>query len=108
MSRKYLIAGNWKMNKTATEAGDLVSEINSSVGNQTSVQVCVCPAFTALSKASENVEHSEVFLGAQDMNAEPSGAYTGEISAEMLRICMFLLSSWVIVKEGNTMGRQTK
>ena len=85
MSRKYLIAGNWKMNKTATEAGDLVSEINSSVGNQTSVQVCVCPAFTALSKASENVEHSEVFLGAQDMNAEPSGAYTGEISAEMLR-----------------------
>jgi len=85
MSRKYLIAGNWKMNKTASEAEDLVGEINTSVGSQTSVQVCVCPAFTALAKTSELVEQTEVFLGSQNMNAESSGAYTGEISAEMLR-----------------------
>lgn len=85
MSRKFLIAGNWKMNKTAAEAVDLVEEIKSSVGDQTSVQVCVCPPFTSLSKSSESVEKSEILLGAQDMNAAPSGAYTGEISAEMLR-----------------------
>ncbi len=85
MSRKFLIAGNWKMNKTSFEAEDLIGEINASVGNQTTVQVCVCPSFTALAKVSELVEQTEVFLGAQNMSAEPSGAYTGEISAEMLR-----------------------
>ena len=85
MSRKYLIAGNWKMNKTATEAVDLIKEIDSLVGSQTTVQVCVCPPFTSLAKASELVDQSEVLLGAQNMSAHPSGAYTGEISAEMLR-----------------------
>ena len=85
MSRKYLIAGNWKMNKTANEAVDLIEEVKSLVGNQSSVQVCVCPSFTSLAKASELVEESQLLLGAQDMNAEPSGAFTGEISAEMLR-----------------------
>ena len=73
------------MNKTASEAVDLIEEIKSSVGDQSSVQVCVCPSFTSLAKASELVEQSEVLLGAQDMNASPSGAYTGEVSAEMLR-----------------------
>jgi triosephosphate isomerase len=85
MTRKFLIAGNWKMNKTSSEAVDLIEEIKSSVGDQSSVQVCVCPSFTSLAKASELVEQSEVLLGAQDMNASPSGAYTGEVSAEMLR-----------------------
>jgi triosephosphate isomerase len=85
MSRKYLIAGNWKMNKTATETVDLIKEINSSVGSQTNVQVCVCPPFTSLAKASELVDQSEVLLGAQNMCPHPAGAYTGEISAEMLR-----------------------
>ena len=85
MTRKYLIAGNWKMNKTATEAVDLIKEINASVGSQTTVQVCVCPPFTSLVNASEVVDQTEVLLGAQNMSAHPSGAYTGEISAEMLR-----------------------
>jgi triosephosphate isomerase len=85
MTRKFLIAGNWKMNKTSSEAVDLIEEIKSSVGDQSSVQVCVCPSFTSLAKASELVEQSQVLLGAQDMNASPSGAYTGEVSAEMLR-----------------------
>ena len=85
MSRKYLIAGNWKMNVTASESDDLVSEINSIVGRQTQVQVCICPPFTSLHRASALVEQSEVSLGAQNMSPEPSGAFTGEISAEMLR-----------------------
>ncbi len=73
------------MNKTATEAVDIVNEIHASVGSQNSVQVCVCPPYTSLAKVSELIEQSEVFLGAQNMNAESSGAFTGEVSAEMLR-----------------------
>ena len=73
------------MNKTTSESVDLINEIKSSVGSQTSVQVCICPPFTALSQASESVEQSALLLGAQDMNAAQSGAYTGEVSAEMLR-----------------------
>ncbi len=49
------------------------------------MQVCVCPPFTSLAKASELVDQSEVLLGAQNMCPHPAGAYTGEISAEMLR-----------------------
>ena len=85
MSRKYLIAGNWKMNTTASESEDLIAEINSLAGQQTQVQVCICPPFTSLQKSSGLVEQTEVLLGAQNMSAEPSGAFTGEISAEMLR-----------------------
>ena len=85
MSRKYLIAGNWKMNNTSSDSVDLISEINSLVGQQTQVQVCICPPFTSLQKSSTLVEQTEVLIGAQNMSAEPSGAYTGEISAEMLR-----------------------
>ena len=73
------------MNKTATEAVDLVNEIHASVGSQNSVQVCVCPPYTSLAKVSELIEQSEVFLGAQNMNSESYGAFTGEVSAEMLR-----------------------
>ena len=73
------------MNKTATEAVDLVNEIHASVGSQNSVQVCVCPPYTSLAKVSELIEQSEVFLGAQNMNSESSGAFTGVVSAEILR-----------------------
>ena len=85
MSRKYLIAGNWKMNLTPDDSSSLVDEVNAVVGVQTTVQVCVCPPFTSLPVVSEKLEQSEVLLGAQNMHAESSGAFTGEISAEMLR-----------------------
>ena len=73
------------MNTTPSESVDLISEINSLVGQQTQVQVCVCPPFTSLQMSSGLLEQSEVQLGSQNMSAEPSGAFTGEISAEMLR-----------------------
>jgi len=85
MSRKFLIAGNWKMNKTSAEALDLVREIHGGVGSQSSVQVVVCPPSTSLGEVSGELEDSQVALGAQNMHHEASGAYTGEISAEMLR-----------------------
>ena len=73
------------MNTTASESEDLIVEINSLAGQQTQVQVCICPPFTSLQRSSGLVEQTEVLLGAQNMSAEPSGAFTGEISAEMLR-----------------------
>lgn len=83
--RKKLIAGNWKMNKTATDAVGLVSEIVTAVGKLSDVDIVVCPPFTALESAAKSLEGSTVKLGAQNMHPEASGAYTGEVSAPMLR-----------------------
>lgn len=85
MQRKYLIAGNWKMNKASSDAVTLAQEVVDAVGNITEVNVAMCPPFTALETVSKIVEGSNVALGAQNMHAQPSGAYTGEVSAEMLR-----------------------
>lgn len=83
--RKYLIAGNWKMNLTSSEGVELVKPIVHDVGQQTEVAVAVCPTFTALEKVGKALENSNVALGAQNMHPKASGAYTGEISAGMLR-----------------------
>ena len=83
--RKYLIAGNWKMNKTASEAVDLVKDLMVEIGKTTDVAVAVCPPFTALESVARALEGSTIKLGAQNMHPQPSGAYTGEISADMLR-----------------------
>ena len=83
--RKYLIAGNWKMFKTTAEAKALVEEIVQLNGNQPDVGVAVCPPFTALGTVGPILESSSVALGAQNMHPKPDGAYTGEISAQMLR-----------------------
>ena len=85
MARKYFIAGNWKMNKTAAEAVVLINEINAKAGSQTKVDVAVCPTFTALDAASKALKGSTVKLGAQNMYTKESGAYTGEIAANMLK-----------------------
>jgi triosephosphate isomerase (TIM) len=91
--RKYLIAGNWKMHKTAAEGADLVREINLAVAQETEVGVCVCPPFTALEAAAKELGESNVQLGAQNMYPKSEGAYTGEISPVMLRslFCTFVI-----------------
>jgi len=81
---KILIAGNWKMNKTSAEARTLVSEIVAGCGKSTSVDVAVCPPFTALESAAAALKGSTVKLGAQNVYTKASGAYTGEISTGML------------------------
>lgn len=82
---KYLIAGNWKMNKTASEARDLASELVHEIGSQAEVSVAICPPFTAIASLGATLEGSTIALGAQNMHPEASGAYTGEVSASMLR-----------------------
>lgn len=73
------------MNNTVSEARELVQPIVHDVGQQTEVHTCVCPPFTALSSVAEIIASTNVMLGAQNMYPKPSGAYTGEISAGMLR-----------------------
>jgi triosephosphate isomerase len=83
--RKKVIAGNWKMNKTASEAVTLTKDIIAQVGRETSVDIVLCPPFTALSAVAHVLEGQAVKLGGQNMHPEKNGAYTGEVSAEMLR-----------------------
>ena len=92
-ARKYLIAGNWKMNLNSVEGAELAKDVVSIVGPQTDVSVCVCPTFTALEAVSKVVNDSNVSLGAQNMHFESTGAFTGEISAEMLRhlFCKYVI-----------------
>lgn len=83
--RKKIIAGNWKMNKTVAEAKALAEAIKVELSSETKVDVVLCPPFTAINAVSESVSGSQVAVGAQNMHWEASGAYTGEVSAEMLR-----------------------
>lgn len=85
MSRKYFIAGNWKMNKTAAEATALIDAIKAKVGSQDKVDVAVCPPFTALDAAFKALAGSTIKLGAQNMHFEAHGAFTGEVAADMLK-----------------------
>lgn len=82
--RKPIIAGNWKMNKTMNEALELVDEIKDET-NKTDVEVVVCCPFTVISEVKKAIEGSKVKLGAQNMHWEDEGAFTGEISANMLK-----------------------
>jgi triosephosphate isomerase (TIM) len=83
--RKKLIAGNWKMNKTSADGVALARDIVTAIGKQADVDVVVCPPFTAIEAVGKMLEGSNVKLGAQNMHYEASGAFTGEISAPMLR-----------------------
>ena len=83
--RKLIIAGNWKMNKTTAEAGDLVRGLKLDLANVKEVDIVVCPPFTALGEVSKLVLASNIRLGAQNMSEHNSGAYTGEIAAGMLK-----------------------
>lgn len=85
MLRKKLIAGNWKMNKTVPEAAALAQEIAAELGRVTDVDIVVCPPFTALETVGKAIEGTAIKLGAQNMHPEAGGAYTGEISAPMIR-----------------------
>ena len=81
--RKAIIAGNWKMNKTATEAAKLVDELIPAVKDAT-CEVVICTPFTDLVTAVEKTKGTNIHVGAENVHFEKSGAFTGEISADML------------------------
>ena len=83
--RKPLIAANWKMYKTPAEACAYAAEFLPLVAGHTRDQIAVCPPFLALECFAKAMNGSGVFVGAQDMHSEEKGAFTGEISAPMLK-----------------------
>jgi len=83
--RKKLIVANWKMNKTVDEALSFLKELKFKLSNK--VEVVICPAFTAL-----GAMHKKVKLGAQNCYFEEKGAFTGEISVDMLKgLCEYII-----------------
>jgi triosephosphate isomerase len=82
--RKMIIAGNWKMNKTLHEGVDLAKAVNEKVNDQ-EVLVVLCPPFVHLTEVRKAISKNNLFLGAQNCASEADGAYTGEVSASMLK-----------------------
>ena len=87
MSRKVIIAGNWKMNKTAAEGCELVNALKEKLmcSCYDNVDIVVCPPFTTIAAVAEAAAGSRVKVGAQNVHWAANGAFTGEISAEMLK-----------------------
>lgn len=84
--RRKVVAGNWKMNKDLSGTIELISAIKNELSkSETSTEVIVCPPFTSLESANTVLKGSSIKLGAQNMHYEDNGAFTGEISAEMLK-----------------------
>jgi triosephosphate isomerase len=106
VARKPIIAGNWKMNKgKGEEAFSLAHEVRAAVEGIGGVDIVVCPPYTALHAALNGIggkENGNVALGAQDAFWRPSGAYTGQVSAEMLADAGV---TYVIIGHSETRGR---
>lgn len=83
--RTPMIAGNWKMNLSLEEAVALAEAVGSGMGSVSDVEVLVAPPFIHLAAVRNVIEESRIFLAAQNMHWEISGAYTGEISGRMLQ-----------------------
>ena len=84
MARIKYIAGNWKMNKTTAEAVALAKEIVDGA-KSLKCKIAICPPFTVLSEVNKVVQGTNVLLGAQNMSDKESGAFTGEVSPDMLK-----------------------
>lgn len=83
--RDYIIAGNWKMNKTAQEGVELINQIKDGIGNlKSNIRVMAAPSFVNLYPSIEAAKNSKIEIVAQNIYQETSGAFTGETSATML------------------------
>lgn len=90
--RSPFVAGNWKMNTTATEAEKIVLEMLDKLDSVKGVEKVLCPPFVSLVALNMMVQNSSIKLGAQNMYFETEGAYTGEISPVMLsELCEFVI-----------------
>lgn len=100
--RKKIIAGNWKMNKTVGEAQALIEELKPRVEGNASVDIVVCPSYTALYASHQALQGTKIALGAQGAFWKASGAYTSFISLPMLADVGV---QYVIVGHSETRGR---
>lgn len=87
-----VVVGNWKMNTSLGQALELAAGIGNQLKNMTGVQVVLCPPFPFLSSVGGALRGSAVKLGAQNMHWEDSGAFTGEVAAQMLQgLCEYVI-----------------
>jgi len=82
--RRPFMAGNWKMNKTPDEAAALAKALRRELADAGDVTVAICPPYVSIAAVRGELSGSDIALGAQDVHWEPSGAYTGAVSAGML------------------------
>ena len=86
MMRKCIVAGNWKLNNTIAQSEALMKDIVKGIENMTDeCEVVVCPPFTAIKSVADMVANTEISVGGQDLYWQASGAFTGEVSCEMLK-----------------------
>lgn len=83
--RHSIVAGNWKMHKNAYETEDLLNELIEKLPSDKEVEIIVAPTFVNLSSAVQHLEFTNIGVAAQNMHQAESGAFTGEISADMLK-----------------------
>lgn len=83
--RTKIIAGNWKMNKNAVQTAELLNDLITKMPSGKEVEVIVAPTFVNLSTAVKFLENTNIQVAAQNMHQSESGAFTGEISADMLQ-----------------------
>ncbi len=90
--RKPIVAGNWKMHKTAAQARQLVYEIKTDLLGITGVDKVFCPPYIAVPAVAELVAGTDIGVGAQNLHWESQGAFTGEVSAEMVaEFCSYVI-----------------
>ena len=83
--RHSIVAGNWKMHKNAYETEDLLNDLIEKLPSDKEVEIIVAPTFVNLSSAVQHLEFTNIGVAAQNMHQAESGAFTGEISADMLK-----------------------
>jgi triosephosphate isomerase len=83
--RRQIMAGNWKMNKNIAEAVDLASKLKAALAGVEDKEIVVCPTAVCLQSVADTLSDSEIAVGAQNIHWEDTGAYTGEISAPMIK-----------------------
>ncbi len=83
--RQKIVAGNWKMNKNAEQTEDLINELIDKLPTDITAKVIIAPTFVNLASAVDHTEFTNIRVAAQNMHQAEAGAFTGEISAEMLK-----------------------
>ncbi|MFN8273446.1 MAG: triose-phosphate isomerase [Flavobacteriaceae bacterium] len=83
--RHPIVAGNWKMNKNAEQTEDLLNDLINQLPTDKEVEIIVAPTFINLASAVEHMEFTNISVAAQNMHQAENGAFTGEISADMLK-----------------------
>lgn len=83
--RQKIVAGNWKMNKNAEQTEDLINELIQKLPTDTKAKIIIAPTFVNLASAVDHTEFTAIEVAAQNMHQAEGGAFTGEISADMLK-----------------------